>query len=478
MKKLIIALLTGFAGMAFCAARPNIIVVFTDDHGYADLGALKIREDVKTPNIDAMAGDGVICSSGYVTAPQCAPSRAGLMSGRYQQKFNFDHNLEGPLPLSEVTIAERLKKVGYKTGMVGKWHLEVHAASLRWAIENKVPTFVSKRGRKLAKINFEMMEKFFPQHQGFDEFYKGEHDSYWANYGMDGKNLKPDGQWVKPGGYRLDIQSDAALAFIERNKKDPFFLYLGYYAPHTPLEATEKYLSRFPSDMPVRRRYCLAMISAMDDGIGKIRELLRKEGLLDNTLIFLIGDNGAPLKLTMEDAPIAQRNAPWDGSRNDPWTGEKGTLLEGGIRVPYVVSWPAVLPKGKVYKEPVISLDVAATVMASVGEPVPEILDGENIIPRLTGEKTEERTLCWRFWGQTAIRRGKWKYVKLSDGREWLFDLESAEHEKKNRLAAYPEKTQELKRALQDWSDTLIPKGLPQAPLNVQEVMWYDYYMK
>ncbi len=479
MKRLLSTILLTLGTLTASAApRPNIVVIVTDDHGYADLGVQGILKDVKTPHLDDMAKNGVLCKAGYVTAPQCSPSRAGILSGRHQQKFGFDNNQEGPLPLEEITIAERLKKVGYITGMVGKWHVELNPTSLSWAQANNVPTYKTKRGRKLARVNFEMMKRFYPQNQGFDQFFKGELTKYWANYGLDGKALKQDGEWIEVKDYRLDIQTDAALAFIERNHQNPFFLYLGYFGPHVPLDATEKYLSRFPGDMPVRRRYGLAMVSAIDDGVGRIRAALRRRGVLENTLIFFLGDNGAPLKLTMVDAPVKSTQSSWDGSRNDPWSGEKGTLIEGGIRVPYLVSWPAVLPRGSVYNEPVISLDVAATIMAAVGQAVPAELDGEDIVPRLTGAQSGERTLHWRFWNQSAIRRGKWKYIKIGDGREWLFDLESDKHEHRNLLGQHPEKAQELKNALKKWCNTLQPKGISDQPLNIQEQRWYDHFLK
>lgn len=460
--------------------KPNVIVVFTDDQGYADIGANGILPDVKTPNIDALAADGVRCTAGYITAPQCSPSRAGIITGRHQQRFGFDTIPDGPLPLEELTIAERLKGHGYVSGQVGKWHLEPNRTSLKWARKACPDAIVDGS----VKAGAALIRKFMPGHQGFDEFFTGELNNYWVNYGLDGGDLKSEGEMKKfpKSEFRVDIQTDAALAFIGRNHEKPFFLYLNYYAPHVPLVASEKYLSRFPGEMPERRRTGLAMISAIDDGVGKIRGKLDEYGLIEDTVIFYISDNGAPLGAhtslgPMADVlPVDKPGVAWDGSRNDPLTGEKGMLAEGGIRVPFVVSWPAKLPKGAVYDEPVISLDVAATAVAAAGGEVGEDLDGVNLVPLFNGKQTVERSLHWRFWNQAAIRKGKWKYFTLGDGSEYLVDLENDIEEQDNLLSEYPEEAQKLKADLAEWTEGLMPKGLPTAKPNVQEKGWYRYY--
>ena len=182
--------------------------------------------------------------------------------------------------------------------------------------------------------------------------------------------------------------------------------------------------------------------------------------------------------MDMKDLPISYPYGAWDGSLNTPWVGEKGMLMEGGIRVPYLVSWPAKLPKGGTYTNPVISLDMAATCLAAAGKPVPPELDGEDLIPLLKEEKKQDRALYWRFWNQAAIRRGQWKYLFLPMGEEYLFDLESTEHEKKNLAKLYPERVKELRVALEGWTEGLSPKGLPKGPLNGQEKEWYAHYLK
>lgn len=454
-------------------AKPNIIVIFTDDQGFADLGVQGQVDDIRTPHIDQLAGNGVRMTAGYVTAPQCIPSRAGLMSGRYQQRFGVDHNGSIPMPLEEVLLPERLREAGYITGMTGKWHLDPNHVQLPWIREN-LPELDHKQKLEPGDIPPAKKMPYFPSERGFDEYFYGQINRYWANYDLEGKTIQP--QWRNEEGYRLDLQTEAALAFIERNHDRPFFFYLPYFAPHVPLDATEKYLSRFPGKMPERRRYCLAMMSAIDDGVGQIMEALKKHDIEENTLIFFISDNGAPLKITKEDIPISFQGGAWDGSLNDPFVGEKGMISEGGIRVPFIVSWPAKLPKGKVYKEPVISLDVAATAVALAGLETPPELDGVNLIPYLTGARkgSPHEALFWRFWDQSAVRMGKWKFLKAGES-EWLFNMKSKKQERKNRLDKHPDKAKELKARLVEWAATLHTPGVPAGPVT-REKRWYEYY--
>ncbi|QTN34414.1 sulfatase-like hydrolase/transferase [Akkermansiaceae bacterium] len=467
---------------ALSAGRmPNVIVVFTDDQGYADIGANGLLADIRTPHIDALAASGVRCTAGYISAPQCSPSRAGLITGRHQQRFGFDTIPDGPLPLEEVTLAERLKALGYATGQVGKWHLEPNRLSLTWA-RKACPEAI--KGNEL-KPPAALIQRYMPGAQGFDDFFTGEMNRYFANYNLDGSDAKLGGETkVFPEEkFRVDLQTDAALAFIGRNHAKQFFLYLNYYAPHVPLAATEKYLSRFAGEMPERRRTALAMMSAIDEGVGKIRAVLDSHGLTDDTMIFYISDNGAPLGAQSGDGamadilPVGKPGAVWDGSRNDPLTGEKGMLMEGGIRVPFVVSWPAKFPRGAVHEKPVISLDIAATAMAAATGKVPDGLDGVDLAAVFSGQDSAERSLHWRFWNQAAIRRGKWKYLTMGDGTEILVDLEVDIAEANNLIAAHPGVAAGLKADLDAWTQGLKPKGLPTAKPNDQERKWYRHYL-
>ncbi|MFY0651769.1 MAG: sulfatase-like hydrolase/transferase [Cyclobacteriaceae bacterium] len=454
--------------------KPNIIVIFADDLGYADLGANGSVTDIKTPNLDELANTGVRMTSGYVTAPQCVPSRAGLLTGRYQERFGTDHNGTRPLPLNERTIADRMQTAGYTTGMAGKWHLEPLHVEADWIKEEMPELAASGNKPKMGDIPFERKIPYLSSRRGFQQVFDGRYNKYWATYNFQGEDIEE--QFVEQEGYRLDVQTDATVAFIKKNKDNPFFFYLAYYAPHVPLEATENYLSRFPGDMPERRRYCLAMMSAIDDGVGKIKSTLRELGLEENTMIYFIGDNGAPLKIYKEDRTLEFKGGAWDGSLNDPFVGEKGMISEGGIRVPFIVNWPAGLPNGKVYDRPVISLDMAATSLAMAGLEQPGELDGVNLLPFLNGEKQGDphNALYWRFWQQTAIREGDFKYLTAGD-RKYLFNVATEEHETKNLLSQYPDKARDLRKKLESWASELKNPGIPSGELK-REKKWFDHY--
>ena len=423
--------------------KVNTIVIFTDDHGWTDLDCQDIRDDLKTPNIDALAKSGVRMTSGYVTAPQCVPSRAGLLSGRSQNRFGVESNRDSLDGFNEQpTIAERLKKAGYATGMTGKWHL------------GPAPEITS---------------------HGFDDvYYKNANRPGWANYRLDGSDCEPGPEKSKL--YHLDANSEAACTFIRRHHDEPFFFYCAYRAPHVPLDAPPKYLNRFPGAMPERRRQALAMISAIDDGVGRIVATLREHEVLDNTMIWLIGDNGAPLKIHKADLPGGGPG--WDGSLNEPLNGEKGMLSEGGIRVPFVVSWTGGFEGGRTYDEPVISLDVAATAVELAGLKKDSILDGVNLVPFLRGDETgpPHETLFWRWIAQSAAREGKWKYLQ-GGNREYLFDLENDKEEKHNLIEKHPGIAKSLSAKLQGWSTELQPPGLSTGGMSEVWENYYDYYL-
>lgn len=447
---LLLSLFSCFSGTA--SEKPNIILIFTDDHGYADLGCQGILDDIRTPHIDALAETGARMTDGYVTAPQCVPSRGGLISGQYQNRFGLESNPQfqdrevmGRFAELE-TLPERLKKAGYATGMAGKWHL---------GPGNEIST------------------------HGFDHvFYKNSNAPGQANIDLEGNDV-PFGT-EEHGLYHLDACSQVAVSFVERYKDRPFFFYLAYRAPHVPLDAPKEYLDRFPGEMPERRRQALAMLSAVDDGVGKIVETLRRHDLEKDTLIWIIGDNGAPLKIHKIDAPGGGPG--WDGSLNDPMNGEKGMLTEGGIRVPFVVSWKGTIPGGQVFSEPVISLDVAATALALAGLPEDEQLDGVNLIPFLTGQKdgAPHEVIYWRWLGQSAIRKGKWKYLR-SDHREYLFDMEEDAEETRDLLEEHPEKAARLKSELESWTQTLSPPGiwaLKSEGMSRAAEAYFDWYIE
>jgi arylsulfatase A-like enzyme len=460
---------------------PNVIIIYTDDQGYADLSCQDILSDIATPHLDALAADGVRFTDGYITAPQCGPSRAGLLSGRYQERYGFDSINQGPLPLEAETIADRLKKAGYTTGMTGKWHIEPLPGDLAFQRRNNVK-FIRTPGRH-PTLPDEVMLPYMPENRGFDEYLCSWDPSNTFkdpryNFTPDSDKPTREGQWGQVEGYRTHTHTAAALNFIERRKKnEPFFFYLAYSIPHTPLEAPQKYLDRFPGDMPERRRTALAMMAAMDDGIGEIVKLLKERGQYENTLFCYASDNGAPMKMKMEDEPLDKKGG-WDGSRNDPMNGEKGMLTEGGIRVPFFMTWKDRIPSGKVYTRPAIALDFTATAVAAAGQPL-DNLDGVDLLPYLTGERRGDphEALCWRFWTQSAIRSGDWKLLRLGDTREYLFNLENDKEEQHNLLAKHPEKADELRGKLEAWASEMRPPRLPAGAGLGIEKLWFNYFL-
>jgi arylsulfatase A-like enzyme len=420
-----------------------------------------------------MAAEGVRFTAGYITSPQCSPSRAGLLTGRYQQRFGIDTIPDLPLPLAALTIAERLKPAGYTSGHVGKWHLEPNALCRAWAAVNLPDQKPNAAGRVV--IPEPQRQRFMPAAQGFDQYFTGEQSRYFANYDLAGASVEPD--WHKDERFRVDVQTDAALAFLRRNHAKPFFLYLCYYAPHTPLELPPAYAGQFSHDLPLRRRAALSMIAGIDHGVGKILAALQTHGIDDRTLVFFTSDNGAPVH-GRRDSPLEGDMGGWDGSLNTPWVGEKGMLAEGGIRVPFLARWPGQIPAGLVFRHPVSSLDIAATANALAGLPADAQLDGVDLMPHLTGRRTDapHAALFWRFWSQAAVREGRWKLLHKAGESDRLFDLEADEHERRDLAATDPARVAALRRRLLTWADEMQPRGLPSDKVNKEERVWYREY--
>lgn len=427
------------AGFACAQDKPNIIVFYADDQGFADLSAQGVVADVRTPHIDSLAAGGVRALNGYSTAPQCVPSRAGLLSGRSQNRFGVEANGDsGEILATQTPFPKRLQAAGYVTAQFGKWHLG--AAS------------------RIVGNGFTYQ---FPQNA---------EGAFPANLDVHGQE-RPLSEY-NSGLYHLDACSQAAAALIRRRKDKPLFLYIAYRAPHVPLDPPQKYLDRFPGPMPERRRKALAMLSAMDDGVGLVMKTLKEEGLLEKTLIFYTADNGAPLKITMPDDPGGGPG--WDGSRNDPMNGEKGTLMEGGMHEPFVVAWKGVIPPGRTYPHPIWTLDIGATAVAVGGASAPPgSLDGINLIPYLSGKNTSapHQALHWRWVAQSAVRKGDWKFLKAGE-REYLFNLAIDIGERFDLTSAYPAIAKALKDDLTVWVKELDPPGfsLQMAPA------WNEYY--
>ena len=428
---LIAALASASLAHAAAPTKPNIIVIVGDDMGYHDIG-VHGAIDVPTPHIDSLAKNGIRCTNGYVSGPYCSPTRAGLLTGRYQTRFGHEFNPGPPgmlendakgLDLKQTTLADRLKAAGYATGMVGKWHLGATPA-------------------------------LHPMKRGFDEFFGflGGAFTYFPDKAVGrGDTVYRGTEPANEKEYLTEAFAREAVSFVGRHEKEPFFLYLTFNAVHTPMEATDKYLQRFASITdPKRKTYC-AMMSAMDDAIGAVLGKLRTAGIEENTLVFFISDNGGPQAS--------------NGSNNTPLRGDKATTWEGGVRVPFLVQWKSKLPQGETYDRPVIQIDILPTALAAAGSPVSpgEGLDGVNLLPFLGGENKQapHEALYWRFGPQMAIRHGDWKLVRAREGANagrrsdlpttGLYNLAADIGEKNNLAKQNPEKVKELQAAWDTW---------------------------
>ena len=443
------------------AQRPNIVVIVADDLGYNDLGSFG-SQVIKTPHLDALAERGVRVTDGYVSAAVCSPSRAGLYTGTYQSRFGYEFNTSGRdtvvgLPTDQRTLADMLKGAGYATGLIGKWHL----------------------GKS---------DQHHPLNRGFDEYFghlsggstyidsRKEGVESWPS--RNAPTTRPassaifDGfEQVEVEEYLTDVFAAEAVDFVRRHKDEPFFLMLTPNAPHTPLQATAEYVDRYREVEPAGRRVFAAMVSSVDDYVGDVVAELRAHGLEENTLIVFFSDNGCVKYLSQEVCS------------NDPLSGSKRFHLEGGIRVPFIFSWPAALPAGATYSQPVISLDLFATLSAAAGagESAP---DSVNLLPYLRGENSDppHEFLFWRAKPNMAVRWGNWKLWKVNTtdntlddlslgGRRLpqvdypgdspmgqltvLYDLSADVGEQQNIAGEHPEVVERLESELEAWNEQL-----------------------
>jgi arylsulfatase A-like enzyme len=389
------SLLAGQGGTTEGQRPPNIVLLYADDAGYADFGFQEFcAADMKslTPHIDSIASEGVTMTNAYMSGCVCSPSRAGMMTGRYQTRFGHEYNIppgymEGGLPLSETFMAKRLQPLGVTTSLVGKWHLGYPA-------------------------------EYHPNKRGFDWFYgclQGSRPYFPMRKPTAHRVIQENGEATPEGGYTTDRLGDAGVRFIEDNLDKPFFLFLSFTAPHGPLQAKEEDLAKLQHITKVRRRKYAGLVKALDDNVGKVLAALKANGLADNTLVVFTNDNGGQT-LT--------------GANNGELRGRKGTLYEGGIRVPMCMRWPGRIAKGSKVDEPVISLDFLPTFVAACDGTVDPAwkLDGVNLLPRLTGavEQLDERVLYWRQRNDRAVRIGDHKlYVTNAggDAEHYIYDL-------------------------------------------------------
>jgi arylsulfatase A-like enzyme len=409
------------------APKPNVVLIVADDLGYGDLGCYGAA-DLRTPHLDRLAAGGVRLTDCYASAAVCTPARASLMTGRYPQRDGFEWVIrygekDRGLPARETGLARLLKKRGYATGLFGKWHLGYRP-------------------------------EFGPNAHGFDDFFgflAADLDYYTHRDAFGDPGLYENTRLVEEDGYLTDLITARALAFLKKNAGRPFFLEVAYNAPHWPFQPPDR-----PDDRRTEKTYgpeigtradYVRMVERMDRGVGKLLDALHAAAKAKETLVIFLSDNGGERL-----------------SDNGPLFHGKYTLWEGGIRVPCVARWPGVFPAGTVSAQPVVLMDWTASILAAAGvDPAGLALDGEDVVPVLAGKRpARQRTFFWRlprpiaYFGQKAVRRGKWKYVYDRE-MELLFDLEKDVGERRNLAARHPEVVAELRTALAGWEARMPP---------------------
>lgn len=400
--------------------KPNIVIILTDDQGNADAGYQRSPATVNTPAIDKLASEGIVFTNGYASGYVCAPTRAGLLTGRYQQRFGFYRAPDSRigLPLSEITLADVLKENGYVTGAFGKWHLG-------------------------------LTDEYHPNNRGFDEFYgflgHGAHDYFDLSIKEDPSDFHQtiyrNLEKINDTGYLTDNLAREANSFIKNhaNKEKPFFLYLPFNAVHTPMQAPEEDIKKFNTGNP-KRDILLAMLHRMDIAIGEVVKTLKEEGVYDNTLIFFLSDNGGARASVADNLPL---------------NGSKHTVYEGGYRVPFIISWPEQL-KHDVCDEPIISIDIMTTICSvlDIGLPKDRIYDGKNIMAAINGDLKDPLHQQIFFDGNDgswAIREGNWKLLFNKKESLELYNLKDDYIEQNNILTDYPDKVVDLKAKYTTW---------------------------
>ncbi|MGR5063511.1 sulfatase-like hydrolase/transferase [Photobacterium sp. DNB22_13_2] len=413
--------------------QPNVLFIFVDDIGYADMGFQNQSQDIVTPHMDKIAAEGAILSAGYVTASVCGPSRAGLMTGRYQQRYGYHDNtapfIKEPgivqgLDLNAKTIGNYFQDAGYVTGFIGKSH-DGDA------------------------------KEYWPHNRGWQEFYGFNNGA--ADYFVSGFNsmnaeerayssIHRNDELVDDfDGYLTDIFGNEAVEFIDRHHDKPFFLYVPFNASHGPMQAKQEDLERFSHIDDELRRKMVAMTYNMDLNIGKMVNKLEEHDLMDNTMIIFMSDNGGKPK--------------GNGSYNTPLNGEKNTYWEGGIRVPTTITWRGTIPPKQTIDTPMISLDILPTTLAMAGIEQQEQwqLEGENLLPLLKGEVSEidERFLYWHTISKSAIRDNEWKLVihntLVKNPKPELYKISEDISESNDLAGQHPEQVERLLAAFKRW---------------------------
>ena len=402
--------------------KPNIVLIVSDDQGYADVSCYDHPPEVSTPHTDRLAREGARLTDGYASAWVCAPTRAGLLTGRYQQRFGFYEASDSRtgMPTSEITVADLLKEQGYATGVFGKWHLGLEPP-------------------------------YRPLRRGFDEFYgflgHGGHDYFELGITDEQTSIYRNGEMIADTGYLTDNLARESVSFVERHHEEPFFLYLPFSAVHWPLQAPEADIGRFNTGDVERDAY-LAMLLRMDEAVGAVLDALERTGVDQDTLVFFLSDNGG-----------AKKNRADNGALRDC----KHSPYEGGIRVPFLVQWPGAVPAGTVCEEPTICLDIMPTICAAAGVELPRDreYDGKDMLPALRGEAAEplHEALFWKGDdGQWAVRAGEWKLLNNRQGEVELYNLDTDLGETQNLLAQHPDIAGRLQQQYDAWTEGLAPR--------------------
>jgi arylsulfatase A-like enzyme len=431
-------------------SRPNIVMIFVDDMGYGDPGCYG-GTLVPTPHIDSLAREGVRFTDGYVTAPLCAPSRSGLLTGAYQQRFGMQWNPDlGPgrytVPDSQKLMPEALASAGYTTGIVGKWNMPGRASDYFDEVYDQM----------------HFVGNYFPEPNG-------------EYAGVDGVPATPHSEWEhrwgpdRPGEeYLTDRLSRHAVEFVRNHEDEPFFLYLAYNAPHSPFQAKHIHNETFSSIDPEPLRLYAGMVAAIDDGVGQILAALREMGLEGETLVAFVSDNGPD----SADTRYANWSDDWPnrilmGSAG-PLSGNKAMFTEGGLRVPFILRWPGKIQAGQVYREPVMSFDLYPTFCAAAETAVPAgtTSDGVDLLPYLKGSRQDSPhdILFWKADGMGAVRKGDWKLlVSPTEPFQQLFNLKDDIGESKNLAGEKPEVLSRLIDDYDAWCATLPPPARQKA---------------
>jgi arylsulfatase A-like enzyme len=423
------------------STRPNVVLIITDDMGWADLGSYGAT-DIRTPNLDRLASEGLRLTDFYANGVTCSPTRAGLISGRYQQRYgieaplpNADRAGDRGLPATGHSLPQLLKNHGYSTALIGKWHLGY--------VEDKSPNA-----------------------HGFDYFFglkSGYHDYYTHHDGAGKPDLWENDKPIETSGYTTDLVTQRASRFIEEHKNEPFFIDVAYTAPHWPYQvpgepsvAPDNARHVMPNDVQTSTRSeYTAMVEHLDRQIGELLAAIERAGVAENTIVIFTNDNGGE----------------WLAS-SAPFFGRKWTVFEGGIRVPAIVRWPNRIPAGSVSDQVGITMDLTASILAVTGAPVPAQvrLEGVNLFPIWEGRAREvERALFWRAGAgaakQTAVRRGKWKLI-VDGPHTYVFDLGSDLSERNDLAKWRQDIAQELRPLLAAWEASVDAESPPSESAN------------